>query len=46
MEGEERKLLSEFYKSTKLKVVSGDITNEKVDAIVNAANEYLAHGEE
>lgn len=22
----------------------GDITNEKVDAITNAANEYLSHG--
>lgn len=26
------------------KIVQGDITMEEVDAIVNAANEYLAHG--
>jgi len=25
-------------------VHKGDITNEKVDAITNAANEYLSHG--
>lgn len=25
-------------------IVQGDITTEKVDAIVNAANEYLSHG--
>ncbi|RMG49287.1 MAG: macro domain-containing protein [Acidobacteria bacterium] len=27
-----------------IKVVQGDITEEQVDAIVNAANEHLAHG--
>lgn len=27
-----------------LQIVQGDITTEKVDVIVNAANEYLAHG--
>lgn len=27
-----------------LEIIQGDITCEKVDAIVNAANEYLAHG--
>lgn len=27
-----------------LQIVQGDITNEKVDAIVNAANEHLQHG--
>jgi len=27
-----------------LQIIHGDITNEKVDAIVNAANAYLQHG--
>ncbi|MCR4406288.1 MAG: macro domain-containing protein [Anaerolineae bacterium] len=27
-----------------IRVVRGDLTDEQVDAIVNAANEYLAHG--
>lgn len=29
---------------TKLEIAQGDITKEQVDAIVNAANEHLAHG--
>jgi len=36
----ERKLSS----SQTLQIVQGDITSEAVDAIVNAANEYLQHG--
>ena len=36
----ERELKSE----TALKIVKGDITEEQVDAIVNAANSYLKHG--
>ena len=28
----------------KLELVQGDITEEKTDAITNAANEYLSHG--
>jgi len=27
-----------------IRIVHGDITEENVDAIVNAANEYLKHG--
>jgi O-acetyl-ADP-ribose deacetylase len=29
---------------TKLRLISGDITERNVDAIVNAANSYLSHG--
>ena len=39
-----RVLRNRIYKNVKLLVVQGDITDENVDAIVNAANEYLAHG--
>jgi O-acetyl-ADP-ribose deacetylase len=31
-------------KLTRLEITQGDITQEPVDAIVNAANEHLAHG--
>ena len=30
--------------ATRLEIAQGDLTQEKVDAIVNAANEYLSHG--
>ncbi len=33
-----------FQSGQSLQVVQGDITTEEVDAIVNAANEHLAHG--
>lgn len=33
-----------FTTGQSLQIVQGDITLEKVDAIVNAANEHLAHG--
>jgi len=33
-----------FHQNHSLHVVKGDITHEKVDAIVNAANQYLQHG--
>ena len=32
------------YRGVKIEIVQGDITKEEVDAIVNAANEYLQHG--
>ena len=32
------------YCKVSIRVVHGDLTEERVDAIVNAANEYLAHG--
>lgn len=32
------------YKGTTIKVIKNDITSEKSDCIVNAANEHLAHG--
>jgi len=37
-------LLSSKRKKTLVKIVRGDITEEDVDAIVNAANSYLKHG--
>ncbi|MCB0119399.1 MAG: macro domain-containing protein [Anaerolineales bacterium] len=33
-----------FTSGRSLQIVQGDITTEEVDAIVNAANEHLAHG--
>ncbi len=33
-----------FPSGQRLQLAQGDITDEKVDAIVNAANAYLAHG--
>ena len=33
-----------FPNGVSVKLVQGDITEERVDAIVNAANEYLQHG--
>ncbi len=33
-----------FASGQKLQLVQGDITDERVDAIVNAANSHLAHG--
>jgi O-acetyl-ADP-ribose deacetylase (regulator of RNase III) len=33
-----------FSSGQKLQLVEGDITDERVDAIVNAANAHLAHG--
>ena len=41
-----RTILCEFYHSsgTLIRVVQGDLTQEPVEAIVNAANENLAHG--
>ena len=39
------KVLYPFKKfSTTIEIVKGDITEEKVDAIVNAANSHLKHG--
>jgi O-acetyl-ADP-ribose deacetylase len=34
----------EFENGQRLEIVQGDLTEEQVDAIVNAANERLAHG--
>ncbi|MEJ2048915.1 MAG: macro domain-containing protein [Calditrichota bacterium] len=34
----------EINKGKVLKIIEGDITQERVDAIVNAANSYLQHG--
>ena len=36
----EKRLLS----NQAIQIIQGDITTEEVDAIVNAANEYLQHG--
>jgi O-acetyl-ADP-ribose deacetylase (regulator of RNase III) len=33
-----------FHTGQTIQIVQGDITTEKVDAIVNAANEHLQHG--
>jgi len=33
-----------LHSGTELQLVQGDITEEKTEAIVNAANEYLRHG--
>ena len=33
-----------FHQNHSLRVLKGDITREKVDAIVNAANQFLQHG--
>lgn len=33
-----------FSPGKKLQIISGDLTRERVDAIVNAANAYLQHG--
>lgn len=33
-----------FGSGQRLQIVQGDLTQERVDAIVNAANEYLQHG--
>lgn len=33
-----------FHQTHHLQIVQGDITHEKVDAIVNAANRHLQHG--
>jgi O-acetyl-ADP-ribose deacetylase (regulator of RNase III) len=35
---------TQLTEHTKLEIVSGDITEEQVDAIVNAADEHLNHG--
>ena len=37
-------LKSLIYKNVKIEIVQGDITQEDVDAIVNAANSNLKHG--
>ena len=37
-------LVQVLNNKVKLSLYKGDITNERVDAIVNAANEWLRHG--
>ncbi|CUS77700.1 macro domain-containing protein [Candidatus Kryptobacter tengchongensis] len=37
-------LLETRFNNKTIRIVHGDITEENVDAIVNAANEYLKHG--
>ena len=44
MRGYQRVEYKYCYNTVDILVVEGNITDEKVDAIVNAANEYLAHG--
>lgn len=39
-----QELYSVSVNGKKIKIIHGDITEEKVDAIVNAANSYLQHG--
>ncbi|BAL81001.1 macro domain-containing protein [Caldisericum exile] len=39
-----KEIFSTSFESTFIKVIQGDITEENVDAIVNAANSYLSHG--
>lgn len=46
MQKEKSKVLHEFksQQSVTIRAVQGDLTQEPVDAIVNAANRHLAHG--
>jgi O-acetyl-ADP-ribose deacetylase (regulator of RNase III) len=37
-------LKESFFNSTKIRIISGDLTQSDVDAIVNAANSHLQHG--